>query len=102
LVENATTQPISRRGEKSFALLIPFALFFHASGMNRLVGLRHAGFFLCGDVFLQIVARLRHAAFCQDRWLFRCGIGIGAKDFLPLQEMPNNHQYPLFLSGRQV
>jgi hypothetical protein len=37
-VENASTHPISRRGEKSFALFVHFALpFFHASGMNRLV-----------------------------------------------------------------
>ena len=58
--------------------------------------------FLCGDVLLQIVARLRHAVLCQDRWLFCCGVRIRAKDFSPLQEMPNNHQYPPFLSGRQV
>ena len=38
---------------------------------------------VCGDAFLQIVARLRHAVVCQDRGLFRHGVRMRAKDFSP-------------------
>ena len=93
LVENESTHPISRRGEKSFALL-SIRPFFHASGMNRPVenassphkninlgevvhlppcivatGGKAAPcrIFVCGYAFLQIAARLRHAVICHDR-----------------------------------
>jgi len=92
LVENESTHPISRRGEKSFALL-SIRPFFHASGMNRPVETRPppqninlgevthlpprivatggkaapCRIFVCGYAFLQIVARLRHAVICHDR-----------------------------------
>ena len=102
LVENTSIQPISRRA--GFA----HPLFFQASGMNRLVEnvppkninlgeVAHLPLCIvptgwqgcampdsvCGDAFLQIVARLRHAVVCQDRGLFRHGVRMRAKDFSP-------------------
>ena len=76
---NASTPRISRRGGVRPPSFLSCQR-YESSGRSA-----PCRIFLCGDVLLQIVARLRHAVLCQDRWLFCCGVRIRAKDFSPLQ-----------------
>jgi hypothetical protein len=66
---------------------------------NKVARLRHAG--LC--VWVRISTDSRKAAPCGDlprmMVISCCGIGMRAKDFSPLQKMPNDYQHPIFFQA---